>query len=377
MSDVHAGSVVVVDDDPYVLESLSFLLRINDLKVRAFTDGCTALTSIAATAADVVVSDINMPGTNGLQLLESLREIDVETPVIFISGNPTLDNALEALRMRAFEFLCKPFEPKQLIAAVLKGIDHKRLCSHRRSYLEELEESVAARSSELAEYFASHRNISREVIQTLTKAAEMRDEDTGAHISRIGAYAGKIASSLGMDEEFVETITLASAMHDIGKIAIPDAILFKAGPLTSQEFDVIKMHTVIGSEILKESSHPVLKMASTIALTHHERWDGSGYPHGLVGTAIPLEGRIAILADQYDALRSSRPYKLPYDHETAVGIISRGDGRTMPSHFDPCVMEAFLRASKELADIYDAEASSPAWDATASERMRAHAAASC
>lgn len=216
-----------------------------------------------------------------------------------------------------------------------------------------MEQTIVERTDELAEALRVQKEMSREIIERLTTAAELRDEDTGMHISRIGLYAGRIARTIGLSENFVDTIALASSMHDIGKIGIPDAILFKPGPLSPEEFEIIKSHTVVGGHILRGASHPLMQMASLIALTHHERWDGTGYPNGLHGTDIPLEGRIVMLADQYDALRSHRVYKQSLDHETTCRTIVEGDGQTDPGHFDPVLLQAFRDTADEFAVIYD------------------------
>jgi putative two-component system response regulator len=210
------------------------------------------------------------------------------------------------------------------------------------------------RTAELADALRRLKGMSMETIARLTAAAELRDEDTGKHISRIGHYASLLSREIGMDEDFIETIGVAGAMHDVGKIGVPDSVLLKPGKLTADEFEIIKSHSLIGEKILRGSEFPMLNMAASIALNHHERWDGSGYPNGLAGEAIPIEGRIIIIADQYDALRSARVYKPPYAHEESCRILCEGDGRTDPCHFDPRILTAFQKINREFERIFDA-----------------------
>ncbi len=353
MSNHEEQAVIVVENDPAASTSSSMLLSERGFPVFAYDNALEAIGRLKENSVAAVVADVMQSGIFGLRFLDIVRDVDRQVPVILVSDRVETDGAIEAFRRGAFDFVVKPIDPAAMSGAVSRALEHHRCAVAERNYTQTLESAVRRKTRELDDALKMLGNASRETIERLAAVAEYRDSDSGRHVKRIGLYAKVLSEAMGMPQDFVETVGFASILHDIGKVGIPDSILLKPGSLTSAEFEVIRTHTTIGARLLANSSYPGMPMAASIALSHHECWDGKGYPQGLRKEDIPVEGRIVMLADQYDALRSKRPYKPAFSHAHAVRLVTEGDDRIGPDHFDPAALAAFLRVAPGFERIFE------------------------
>lgn len=358
-------TVMVVDDEPVNIKVVARLLDIAGHRdCISVTDSREAIAVMRRRRPDIILLDVMMPGISGLDLLRMIREDDRgrSIPVVVLSAATDRSTRVQALDLGANDFLGKPIDPSELVPRVGNLLRLQSAQRQLRRQNERLEAEVARRTGELE---ASRRDL----LHCLARAAEYRDDDTGFHVLRVGHYARTIARALSMDDVYVDRIEQAAQLHDVGKIGVPDAILHKPGRLTAEEYERMKRHAVlgkqvlerlspeeetalrhhagIGSELMAVAKFPILDMAHRIALTHHEWFDGSGYPLGLAGDDIPLEGRITAVADVFDALSSKRCYKDAMPLSKCFEIMTGERG----THFDPEVLDAFLSRRDEIVAI--------------------------
>lgn len=337
------ATVVLVDDTPANLRLLESSMKAFGLRnVKAFSDSAAALLWLQNTAWDLLVLDLDMPEPDGFDILKALDARDRSAmPIIIVSALSRPEDRRKGLSLGANDYICKPLDLPELLLRVRSTLELAIATQALSVERDRLEETVQKRTAQLSSSYQS-------IIGMLSRAAGYRENETERHIMRIGEYAALIARAIGLTEEQCEHMRLAMPMHDIGKIGIPEAILKKSGPFSPEEREVMEHHARIGFHILNDSaSTPLTLLAAEIALYHHERWDGKGYPQGLKGEEIPLSGRIAALCDVYDALRSARPYKTAWSAEETLAYFRECSG----THFDPQLVHVFERIFDQLEII--------------------------
>ncbi len=354
-SETDRQSILIVDDTPENIDVLNGILN-QDYRIKAALNGERALKiALSETPPDLILLDIMMPGMDGYEVCNRLKASAAtrRIPVIFVSAKGDVADETRGFETGAVDYITKPVSPPIVRARVkthLELYDQKRV----------LERQVRRRTREIT-------HTQDVTILGLAVLAEYRDNETGGHIRRTQHYLRILAEHLRshpkfrdfLDDDTIDLLFKSTPLHDIGKVGVPDAILLKPGNLTDEEFEIMKKHTIYGRDAIIKAEEALesryepsfLKMAREMAHTHHERWDGSGYPEGLVGEEIPIAGRLMALADIYDALISKRIYKAPFSHGEAVRIITKGDGRVEPTHFDPDVLEAFRCTSEAFREV--------------------------
>ncbi|OHD73326.1 MAG: two-component system response regulator [Spirochaetes bacterium RBG_13_68_11] len=363
MTREEAGkTILLADDEPGILMLLKTLCEDMGYRTIEASNGLVAVEKATRLSPDLAIMDGAMPVKSGFEAIRELKAnlLTEHIPIIMLTGLQTREDRLKGISAGANDFLTKPVDAEELALRVRNNLKIKEYHDFLKNHAEILEEQVRERTMELRKTLDELKQasdlVTRGYIDTIFRLAvvsEYKDEDTGSHIKRISYYSKELASALGMDADFMDGIFHASIMHDIGKVGIPDSILLKPGALSPEEWETMKSHTERGARILSGSDSPYLKMAEQIARCHHERWDGSGYLSGLSGEAIPLAARITNIADQYDALRTRRPYKPAFSHSDTVRVITEGDGRTMPRHFDPRVLQCFSASAGRFEEIYE------------------------
>ena len=343
------AKILIVDDEDKHRRLIEALLAPLGYQTLVATSGEEAIRKSRTESPDLVLLDIRIPGTGGFEIARQLKQDEMTNmiPIVMVTALDEAQDRVKALEAGADDFLSKPVDQAELQARVRSLLLVKAHNDHMRHYQQELQEEVANRTRDLEQALQRIKSASLETLHRLARAAEYKDKDTGGHIQRVAHYAASIGRQMGLEDSMVENVFHAAPMHDVGKIGIPDHILLKPGPLSPDEWEVMKLHTAIGGRILAGSVFEFIRLGETVALSHHEKWDGTGYPRGLWGTEIPLAGRILAVADVFDGLTSRRPYKAALPVNNSLEIMKDGRGK----HFDPEVVDAFFAVQDKILRI--------------------------
>jgi len=346
--------LLIVDDDRALRRWAERVVEDRGYSCDVAADASGAREQLEHDAYQLVLLDVNMPGESGIELLSHIRSSQPEAAVVMVTGEDDPQLAMTAIELGAYGYLVKPVGSGELLINVANALHRRHREQEGQRLLKSLRSTVASRSSELEGALQDLRLSENKVwvsqaetIFRLARMVEFRDEETGHHLHRMSSFCEILARRVDFPEQRAERLRLASQLHDIGKVAIPDTILLKPGKLTDEEFEVMKGHAEIGFQMLSGSASEVVQLGATIARNHHERWDGSGYPRGLAGEDISWEGRIAALADVFDALTSDRVYRPAFPTTSAVEMMDEQRGR----HFDPALLDEFRAALPEMEAV--------------------------
>lgn len=340
---IENAELMVIDDEEMNLEILEEVFESDGFRhLHFFSNPQIAIDHYKNNPPDLVLLDLNMPYLSGFEVIEQFKTVSHSPPppILMITARDDSETKLKALESGARDFISKPFDDQEVTRRARNLLEMHLIHKQNLCYSSDLEHIIQQRTHEL-------QATQLEMIERLGLAAEYRDNETAAHTIRVGLYAKTIGTCLGLNEQTADQLRLSAPLHDIGKIGISDNILLKPGKLDEQEWEVMKKHAEFGYTILKDSKSTLLKNAGIIALTHHEKWDGSGYPAGLKGNDIHLYGRITAIADVFDALTMSRPYKKAWSTEEAADLINQQSGK----HFDPSIVDAFNHVLTDLLNI--------------------------
>jgi putative two-component system response regulator len=346
--------LLIVDDEEPLRRWEERVVRENGYTCDGAGDANAARARLRNDSYRLALLDVNMPGDSGIELLSEIRRDHPEVAVLMVTGEDRTELALSAIELGAYGYLVKPIGSGELIINVANALHRRRSDAQNQRTLQRLQNAVRQRSEDLAQALQSLElseskvwASQAETIFRLARMVEFRDEETGRHVQRMSSYCEILARQVGYSADDAERLRLASQLHDLGKVAIPDGVLLKPGKLTAEEFEVIKGHTDAGYKMLLGSSSSVVQFGAQIAYTHHERWDGAGYPRGLAAEEIPQEGRIAAIADVFDALTSDRVYRAALPIKSSIKMMQDERGQ----HFDPELLDEFFLAQPEIEHV--------------------------
>jgi len=342
-------TIMIVDDQPVNIQVLGKRLEMEDYTTMVAMNGKTALEMVNERKPDLILLDIMMPEMSGFEVCERLkRNPETQTiPIIFITAKTDPEDIVKGFTLGAVDYVSKPFNFAELKARIKNHTELKRLQTNLELAVADRTQKLHTALDELKGFHNQLRGAHYETIKRLARAADYRDNETGMHILRMSHVSGLLGKALGMSDDECKQLQHASAVHDIGKIGIPDSVLLKPGKLDPAEFEIMKTHSEIGAKLLADIDSDLCRLAEKIALTHHEKWNGKGYPNGIAGADIPLEARIAAVSDVFDALTSVRPYKKAWSVDDAINLLIQEKGQ----HFDPKIVDLFLQNKQKIIEI--------------------------